>query len=820
MRRVKHGVDGWVLAGLAAAVLLWSAASAEPIFEMVPGFPTDDWSAGRPYLPPLVSFDGLSEAQRADLEKVTRHFREDRGFTKDVAYGSLDDLEKAFARFGIEEQGDAVVGTPIVARGAKDPPKGALDFHRDYMPFVLKLHTAWCKEKSDEARKRIARMHTLLCRDMLAMGWREGATGYGHMGNGYDVRHWAPAMVNMNCLLPEDMRDGVMKTVAWVMLAGKVIEERPEVSTDMIHNYTVSILDATAELSDPAERFQRFMCFKRFLDIIITNEFPFAPDGTIHHHWGHHLAYGGYSPPSLVIGQVFPLHRTVFAIRPEAHERLRVYTRAIDYQSVGRLAPPNLFLRAGIPVRCNPAAVAGRLALMGTPDGSKEIDPEMAGIYLRASDKTDDPIAETLRKAGFEASPPPSGHLTLNYAAASIHRRGNWMVAAVGMFKGRRGLEIYGWADRNNYGRYARNGSVWPVVGEDMGYRFEGWDWRYWPGATSLLRPGYELFEGYRTGIGNPTETAGGADLDGNGVWGMDFVGMDVHFKKSAFFFGNRVTVVTTGIRKADLHPKQAPYAVVTTLFQQEIMPDDAGKRAPIGWQGETVDAFPWEASAPAVDGAVLADVLGNPVVVWPGSQGALRVRRRPQSWVFMRKPFLKSPDANPIINIKKRQFREKPIRANEGYFKPLEGDFALGYIDHGEVPNGAECVYTIFMQGKPEGAKNLACALQSGKDAPIRIVQKDERAHVLCERATGSWGLAIFEDGAALDAASPVVSASHPCFVMIASHGAKKRIVVGVGGVGDPVGVTLNLRGSAKPITVRVPRPLLGHATVEWRTP
>ena len=42
----------------------------------------------------------------------------------------------------------------------------------------------------------------------------------------------------------------------------------------------------------------------------------------------------------------------------------------------------------------------------------------------------------------------------------------------------------------------------------------------------------------------------GGTDIDGDGIWGMDFIPDDnsMTFRKSVFCFGNRITVITTDI--------------------------------------------------------------------------------------------------------------------------------------------------------------------------------------------------------------------------------------------------------------------------------
>lgn len=94
----------------------------------------------------------------------------------------------------------------------------------------------------------------------------------------------------------------------------------------------------------------------------------------------------------------------------------------------------------------------------------------------------------------------------MNSTAACVHRRSNFYASIVGMGKNRRGLEIYGkknfnfnilieflrylgWlCDTNNYGKYARNCSIFVTRTNEQGSlkysnsgcAYPGWQWSHW----------------------------------------------------------------------------------------------------------------------------------------------------------------------------------------------------------------------------------------------------------------------------------------------------------------------------------------------------
>jgi chondroitin-sulfate-ABC endolyase/exolyase len=733
-----------------------------------------DWSLNRLWLPKLKTANAV---EKRDLTRLDEYYVERPAIPRSAKYGNLDKLKKDFAKFQINRTNGIITGKPIQNSGFLKVP-GALSFNKKYLPMMQKLVRAYRAEKSPDVRQEILQMYIDLNAHLLDQGWVEGNNNMGRLGNGYDIRYWPNTVFCMrNELTQSGLFDSMVEAVTWQMMGYEMVKQNPRSSTDQIYNYSAHLLRALMLTGDPKRRLQRMHGFKLYLDAIVTMPKLFGPDGSIHHHGGHHLGYGGYSPPIFIKTQVKPLHGTVFQISDRAREKLRNYVRAIAFQSSGGKALPNLYLRAGTPTGCSPATCAGLLAELEPGN----VDIEMAGIYLSSPEVQGSETAKRYTAAGIERLQ-VAGQWTLNQSATGLHRRDDWLVAAVGMVNGFRGLEIYGWIETNNYGRYTRNGSVYPVKDGKCGWAEKGWNWNVWPGATTVVRPSYELYEGYKM-FGSRSDVAGATDLNGNGVWGMDFKGLDVHFKKSAFMFDGRVTVITTNINKANPYPGNSPgESVITGLYQQAMdKPTE-----PTFMNDKKIEKFPFSEKGRPV---TLVDIHGNGYYIWPVNP-PITVKRERQSWLYMFKRYLKDKTNNPALHVQRKRFKETPISANEKYYNPSEGDFASAWFDHGKNPVNASCVYTMLpFAGAEKTAKFIATMKTS--NAPVKILAKSSTAHVVYDRPTDTYGYVIFKEGALLPKNGPVQSVSRPCFLMVKG----KDISVAISDPGNQAELRIKLR-------------------------
>ena len=125
--------------------------------------------------------------------------------------------------------------------------------------------------------------------------------------------------------------------------------------------------------------------------------------------------------------------------------------------------------------------------------------PDLAGAYIYLQGKHKD-IQAQFKKEGVKAEGPSEGFRVYNYGGFGIHRRGDWMLTLKGFNSDVWGSEIY--AADNRFGRYLSYGSA-QLIGnqgaEESGYTQVGWDWKRYPGVTSVHLP-FDILENPRKG--------------------------------------------------------------------------------------------------------------------------------------------------------------------------------------------------------------------------------------------------------------------------------------------------------------------------------
>lgn len=732
-------------------------------------YSSHDVSLNRPFLPPLVPSEKIGPSSRSAMRTLEKHYFEHSGGQGGLPYRDFSALREQFSSLEIREKEGCVTGRPIALTGnGFHPVPDFIDFKKTYLPLFRQLAAAIRREQGN-LKKEAETMYILMCRHFLDQGYQEGNNNFGWIGNGYDYRHYSPAVFSHRSLLERaGILDQMAKSTAWFNMGHAMLSSTPYSSCDEFYNYSSHLPAAILMIPDEAERYQRLRAYKNYLDRTIgENDYPFGRDGTAHHHTGHHLSYGGYTPPALLHTQILPFRHTEFRISPQTQEKLRTYARACAFQIMHNRLAPNLYLRSGAPISLSVAPTALQLAQMGSPDGKNPIDREMAALYLAALDGEDSPEAARYRAEGISPAR-VEGHMSLNLAATGIHRRADWQAAAVGMLKHRRGLEIYGWTESNNYGRYSRNGTIFLTLGKETGWRRSGWNWNHWPGGTNPVRESHELFEGYAL-FNNGNDMGGGVSLEKNGIWGNDFHCRDMSFKKSAFFFDNLITVVTT-----DITPLQeTENGIVTTLFQQAR---EAGTNAPLVNGRET--------SRADLDGTVptaLRDVLGNHYHVHSGPP--LRFRFQEQEWTYFNRQDLRNPQDNPCLDIRRKQFRETPFSANAACYKPTRGVFALAWLDHGKSPARAACSYTICVSPIPEQAADFAKSIASSTP-PVSILRQDSTVHAVHHRRTDTTGYVVFSP--CTDLPAPLRSMDRPGFLLVRDMGDRYKVALATGDPGQ----------------------------------
>jgi chondroitin-sulfate-ABC endolyase/exolyase len=724
-------------------------------------FSERDASQNRPWLPKPTPAQGITPQQKADMAKLAERFLPaiNRGH-KGLDPKALESLRQRMSAYNIHRENGSILGRPVDINPFLPPPD-AIPL-KEYVTLMADIQRAWrVSAHESPVDTELRQMFIDLCAHLLDQGWGEGSYP-GCAESCYETRNWLPVYYSMRDVLAEAglLRETAL-AVSWHLGGGRgTLQESPTANMDYLNNMNRALPPCALMLPDESERLQRLQIMQRYLNLVLTSNSVLGPDGCAYHHGTFHFAYASYSMP-MPIHIASCLADTGFRLSPEAHQRLKTYVYAMAFAADKYSMPPNVSARTGTPMNCNMAGLAATMAKIGPPDGRKPLDPDMAALHLLLTDKHDNDDARRFREQGIQPQP-LTGHWTLNGAAGALHRRDHWLVSIFGMFKFHTGVEIYGWTQTNNYARYARNGSVWvqssgsPVTAEASGWAFDGWDWCRWPGTTSLIRPAYEIFQGY-SWVHNPSPFAGGTSLNGNGIWGMDMGGQDVNFRKSAFCFDNRITVITTGIRS------DQERRAVTTLFQNSTDPASEA----IWVNGEQVSTFPVERQLPGGQAVWLVDNKRTGYYIHPGG-GQLHVARHPQQWTYMIDRFLINPKDNPIISYHDRKYRYKDMAENERYFRPSSGNFALAWLDHGKKPTNAACAYTLVVETTPERMKQFAEDMRSANQAPYEILEQDGRAHILRDRASKTTGYVLFEANESIKTEGALVGNSRPCFVMI----------------------------------------------------
>ncbi|MEI6423729.1 MAG: chondroitinase family polysaccharide lyase, partial [Lentisphaerota bacterium] len=700
------------------------------------------------WLPALVPLEKMTDSERQDLDKLAARFK--------PAWGAPEKdpniRQKVADTLGIRRADGIITGHPI--KNGYNCPPDAVD---SMLVTTAKNYVCARDEKRKEDAEQLLELYVDVAEHAMDQGVSEGSrnTPYGGIigmmqeelkdprlrGLALSAAYWAGG----DALEAEDLTD-----VAWGW--GKGAEQWN--NTDYFF-YSFYLLPQTLVLiADPAIRLQRFRAFKGFVDRLCDPKMgePFAMDYTVHHHQMHHVAYGDQMFGRLMNNILPNVHDTCVRPSPAALETMKRYALASAFSSANDFAPPSIPGYAGCPHPHLLATWSFVLANCGTPDDSKPVDPDMASLYL-ATVKGLEPKPEQAKKFEEMGFSPMKfdGHLTQNGAAAAMHRRDDWLVSMVGMNRSRRGKESNYLLSMNN--RFARNGAVDvyssgdPLSFAASGYRADGWDYRFWPGTTSIVTPP-EGTIGWTTGGYSSSPMGGGTSMDKDGVWGFECLTNDpgVMFHKSAFCFGDRVTVITTDIRHGEgVKTEEKGLPFVTTLFQCAFGlggPDAAKYKSvppetePCVIDGKEIKEFPYEIILPSGLAHWLIDNKGDGFHI-PAGNPPVSLKRRAQSWTYCYKPNYMKPPAE--------RTNEKGWEGNPKNFNPTSGDFALAWFEHGSAPEFPECVYTIIPRATPERMAKFAAKMSDPLDKPYLILQKDAMAHILWDKASDTIGYIIF---------------------------------------------------------------------------
>lgn len=692
----------------------------------------------------------VSKSELRDMSTVESRLRE--LLLEDRKPQTLKNLRRTFESYNITENPDGTLnGKPIwfvryaetyINMGYPDIAKRYAkngQLLRRYNDFLFQLAVAYNRAVEPAERVELARMYVLSVRHLLDQGFAAGSAQGTLHHLGYSMRNFYTAPVLMRDVLRRaGLEHEVQQAMEWFSGVGevKLCPEVPGMDIDAFNTSLIGRLASVVMLPDSPRKATWMACFSRWVD----NGYKYAPglaptfknDGTVFHHRRHYPAYavGGFDGG---VYAVWLLSRTGFRVSTESHEILR---RAL------------LEMRFYCNLRSFPLALSGRhpdgqgellpwqyarLAIAGTPDQSREIDPELASAYLRLAEKPDR-FTRQFKAKGFTAESSPEGHRTYGYNASASHRRGDWLLTVAGHSRYLWSAEIYQHA--NHYGRYLTHGSVQllgagdPVSSMGSGFRQQGWDWCHIPGTTALVIPmermkadirNVDTISGYEEGLLSDEAFVGGVTHKGqNGLFAMklhehDKYNGSLRARKSWFFFDERMVALGSDIENA------APGEVHTTLFQNFL----ERSSDPIWVDGQPVVEFPYRHEN--TGRIVLRDNLGTAYFV---------------------------SDAMVCVT------RERQQSLDEETDAPTQNDFTKAWIDHGAVIGDGRYEYMLVVQASDD----VVAAYRLKQ--PYEVLRCDSLAHVLRDKASGTEAYALFSGGEV--GLGRLIRVSMPALVMI----------------------------------------------------
>ncbi|MFD8559098.1 chondroitinase family polysaccharide lyase [Streptosporangium canum] len=704
-----------------------------------------------------------SAEETASLRALVTRYRDEYLVSPvKVDDASVAALAGQVAALGVPEASSSGVGRPVFSYQSQIyPPEIAAELKTFVNAVTLRAYTDLMRtvalaftSAGAAHRPALAGLYTRLVVHLRDQGWTRGSCQGTIHHLGYDARGYYDSVYLMKDALREaGLFEQVRADLAWLTGLGRVFrswEHRRSYGSviDILNTTFRGMLAAVLLRDTEAEQVAYLRSLRDWLNRALLPSAGIQDglkvDGATFHHVGFFPDYArdgfvGLAPLVYVLsGGAFRLAAESHASLKRAVLAMRVYANKNHWPiSISGRNPNGLTALSPVPYQW--------LAISGTPDGSSDVDPELAAAFLRllpaAPNTQQKQLAVRLAARGIVAEPDPNGNWTINYAALAVHRRENWQVTVRGHNRYLWSTEVYHGA--NWYGRYNTYGQIQvlhrgnPVNNADSGYAQAGWDWNRRPGTTVVHRPLDELRADLTGAIEEMLLTDsrfGGANtIDGrNGMFAME---LREHPKyegshralKSVFLFDDRIVAVGTGIENDSRQETE------TTLFQTRL---------------------PGRAAPTYVDGT-------EPVVAFPHAAPDLTPR-----WLLDDKGIGYHLAAGQRVGLT-RSTQTSRDNATEA---PTSGDFATAWIRHGTAPRDGSYRYAMVVNTTPERMAAFADAMDDPASAPYAVLRADTSVHVVSDRATGITGYAVFKP---LELAEgPVRKVDTPSTVLVRGDG------------------------------------------------
>ncbi|MCT4589155.1 MAG: hypothetical protein N4A71_15135 [Carboxylicivirga sp.] len=683
--------------------------------------------------PDLPLTKELSDETIKAFKAIEERFEADILNRQKVTETTVAKLRKQFDSYGIQRKGDQIIGLPIwfgrnaelyipyiSHKEAKTLYNAGNQNVKAYFDFMMKVAVAYANVDDNTLQRQLETMFIDLYDHMIDQGFAAGS-GLGTIHHyGYNWRNYYRSLFIMRKVLAKhDKLNEAAKGMQWFAALGEVFHKPETYGMDMdaFNTQVMGRLASVLIMKNSVEKAQYLNCFSRWIDNGLMpapglND-AFKIDGSAYHHANHYPAYatGGLTG---AVRMVYFLDNTSFQVSQTAHENIKKALLTMRFYCNKKHWPTSM---SGRHPEGKGKLIPEHYAILakaGSPNGSENVDKELASAYLRLVEGEKSKYAKQFQKQGVIAEETPEGYITMPYACSSIHRRGEWAASV-------RGHSRYLWASEqylgaNLYGRYLGHGQLQvmgagnPVTQTSSGFVQKGWDWNRFPGTTVINLPIDELradirnvdqFSGYEEMLFSDEAFAGGVHANNkNGVYAFilhehDKYQGSLRARKSYFFFDGLIICLGSGIENNNIDNETE-----TVLFQNHQAEGDANLKI----DGKFFNARELNFKAAA---SWIMDNKGNGYII-------------PDGLIYIKQGLQHSRD--------------------ESSEKTTSGNFAAAVIQHGKAPVDATyhyCVLPVTTEGT---------ILRHVNNPAYEVLCQNRQKHIVFSRQSNETAYVFFE--------------------------------------------------------------------------
>ena len=790
-----------------SSISLVSFSSAAPNYSW-------DLRSDYAFAPVKMTESEVTSTMKARMDRVDAEYNFSRTVPNGsgLTMGQMQDINDiVYGKYAIvrDVQTGLVTGRTILIDDENDygdettNPNEPAGFNSDWLPDIL-IITSYYSNCSTDQKAAIEQAYQDMVELWLNAGYIPGYTGASnHISGGYVWRNYGYKCLRMSHTLPDETKNLLALSVIYYSGGSGLLESEthPFGSTDYYHNVFHTMFRAISCLTDDAFKWQLLQTIRHQLDKTIIgtqgDNCLITVDGGIIHHTGHHISYASYS----YLNMIKP-HRILSqagfnsTLTPEVIKRFRQAALSwawadtngdfsIHYQM--RISHPSSAISGSKDIGNTVQFLEGAAELTAAFNhgNSSQInnDLEMAYPAIVKAGQGSNSLPGQWRNIQLPSLSMEqetnwymlSGHNTFQTNGSAFHRRDKWLASIRGAHTYRRGGEGYdtmGMPDHHHqqslrgsllliteglYGRAANSA--------DSGYFFQGWDHNYYPNVTNrmvdLIDHLYWRRPAYFSGASTKT---GGANLFDNGVW--FYVPSDGSHRKSAFFFDNRITLVTS-----DITYSNNGQSVVTGLIQHGH-PDFENN--PITLDGTVhFDTGQWELAAGGDH--KLIDINGNGYYIHPNpATPSIKAQRSVQGWPYALSDYYIGPGNMPGYTYDD-EFAED---VDAGKFNDTTGNYSKVYFDHGNNPTNDSIVYSVLVKPDAGEMDSFVSNLKNPGSEPLTLETSGNR-HLLYDISTNTYAATLFTDNQTINQGG-FVSASRLGAYMWQNDGSSLRFSCG----------------------------------------